>query len=85
MEIWKDIKGYEGLYKISSYGNVKSLITNKLLKKCNDGSGYLIVQLYKNKKSKCCRIHQLVFENFNSIKSLTNGVLGFWGFCYRPY
>lgn len=24
-EIWKDIKGYEGLYQISSFGNVKSL------------------------------------------------------------
>ena len=25
MEIWKDIKGYEGKYQISSYGRVKSL------------------------------------------------------------
>ena len=24
-EIWKDIKGYEGLYQISNFGNVKSL------------------------------------------------------------
>lgn len=24
-EIWKDIKGYEGLYKISNYGNIKSI------------------------------------------------------------
>ena len=24
-EIWKDIKNYEGLYKISNYGRVKSL------------------------------------------------------------
>lgn len=24
-EIWKDIKGYEGLYQISNLGNVKSL------------------------------------------------------------
>lgn len=24
-EIWEDIKGYEGLYKISNLGNVKSL------------------------------------------------------------
>ena len=24
-EIWKDIKGYEGLYQVSNYGNVKSL------------------------------------------------------------
>ena len=25
MEIWKSIKGYEGLYEVSNFGNVKSL------------------------------------------------------------
>jgi hypothetical protein len=25
MEVWKDIKGYEGLYQISNFGRVKSL------------------------------------------------------------
>ena len=25
MEIWKDIKGYEGLYQVSNYGRIKSL------------------------------------------------------------
>ena len=24
-EIWKDIKGYEGLYQVSNFGNIKSL------------------------------------------------------------
>ena len=24
-EIWKDIKGYEGLYQVSNLGNIKSL------------------------------------------------------------
>ena len=24
-EIWKDVVGYEGLYQVSNYGNVKSL------------------------------------------------------------
>lgn len=75
MEIWKDIKNYDGLYQISNLGNVKSLITNKLLKKCDDTTGYLIVQLYKNKKPKCHRVHQLVFENFNLIKSTTYFVI----------
>lgn len=32
MEIWKDIKGYEGLYKISNKGNVFSFHRNRLLK-----------------------------------------------------
>ena len=25
MEIWKDIKGYEGYYQVSNLGNVRSL------------------------------------------------------------
>lgn len=25
MEIWKDIKGYEGLYQVSNLGNIKAL------------------------------------------------------------
>lgn len=28
-EIWKDVKGYEGLYKVSNYGRIKSLIRIK--------------------------------------------------------
>ena len=33
-EIWKDIRGYEGLYQVSNFGNVRKLrfinnITNK--------------------------------------------------------
>ena len=31
MENWKDIPGYEGLYQISNFGNVKSLISNRLV------------------------------------------------------
>lgn len=27
MEVWKDIKGYEGLYQVSNLGNIKKLET----------------------------------------------------------
>lgn len=53
-EVWKDIKGYEGLYQISNLGNVMSLHygrTNQpnLLKPQDDHkSGYLKVGFYKN-------------------------------------
>lgn len=33
MEIWKDIEGYEGLYQVSNLGRIKSLRTNRILKK----------------------------------------------------
>lgn len=34
MEIWKDVSGYVGLYQVSNYGNVKSILYNKILKSC---------------------------------------------------
>ena len=62
-EVWRDIKDYEGLYKISSKGKVFSLKTNKLMKinKCGE---YDYVALYKNSKKKIQKIHRLVAENF---------------------
>ena len=32
-EIWKDIKGYEGLYQVSNLGLVKNIKRNKVLSK----------------------------------------------------
>lgn len=42
-EVWKDIKGYEGLYQISNYGRVKSLISwngRKYIKKSKIINGW---------------------------------------------
>jgi hypothetical protein len=74
-EIWKDVKGYEGLYQISSYGIVKSLPrelyahgvrhshNGKIMKhsKVND---YNLYTLYKDKKAKRYLAHQLVAMSF---------------------
>lgn len=66
MEIFKDIKGYEGLYQISNLGNVKSLKFNKqrILKSLKNGRGYLNIRLYKNDINKTYSIHRLVALNF---------------------
>lgn len=45
-EIWKDVKGYEGLYQVSSFGSVKSADT-KLYHKTSWGN-----YTYYNKKGK---------------------------------
>lgn len=72
-EIWKDIKGYEGLYQVSNLGRVKSLdIVDRLgrkhksnIKYQNDnGNGYLIVNLKHNGKQKNHLVHRLVAEAF---------------------
>lgn len=67
-EIWKDVVGYEGYYKVSNLGRVKSLdrINNKgvtqigRVLKCGYRSGYKSVALSKNGKSVSCVIHRLV-------------------------
>ena len=68
-EIWRDVVGFEGLYKVSNLGNVKSLNYNrtgkeKLMKPQTDGHGYLQVMLYKDGKYKIKKIHRLVAEAF---------------------
>jgi len=68
-EIWKDVKGYEGLYQVSNIGRVKRLrFTNrytdreqeriKVLKLCK--KGYLRVALFKNGKGKHVEVQRLV-------------------------
>lgn len=65
-EIWKDIKGYEGLYQVSNWGRVKSLKYGKerILKPQKDRGGYLRIGLYKDRKFKLTKIHRLVAEAF---------------------
>lgn len=72
-EIWRPIKGYEGLYEVSNYGKVKSLInfehknrhrTEKILKP-HYNNGYLSVALYDFEgNKKLYLIHRLVAETF---------------------
>lgn len=77
MEIWKTVKGYEGIYQISNLGNVKSLsritlhkgkypITTKekILKFSIDTYGYYHFRLFYNGKGKVKKVHQLVAEAF---------------------
>ena len=63
-EIWKDIKGYEERYQISSFGNVKSLLKDQLMK-LNSGGGYLRVKLFnKEQKTHLFVVHNLVATHF---------------------
>ena len=64
IEISKDIKGYEGLYKVSNLGNIYSKITNKKLKPFVNEKGYLKVELRKNKLRKIFKVHRLVAMMF---------------------
>ena len=69
-EIWKDIKGFEGLYQASNLGRIKSLkrpygLKEKILKPQINDSGYYRVELWKQSIRKYYRVHRLVWEAFN--------------------
>lgn len=72
MEVWKDIKGYEGLYQVSNYGRVKSLQRDEkfckrpetILKPFVCGSGYQEIILHSRRARKPLLIHRLVAEAF---------------------
>lgn len=63
-EIWKDIEDYNGLYQISSFGRVKSLRQNIIMKLSPTEKGYLKINLRKNKKVKTFKVHRLVAKAF---------------------
>jgi len=78
-EIWKNIEGYNGDYKISNLGNIMS--TKRIVKRNNGRDlpmperimkpflskrGYLLVTLNNNKKTKHHSVHRLVAIAFIS-------------------
>ena len=66
-EEWRDVVGYEGLYKISNFGRVKSFHNHKLpqiLRINPNVSGYATVALSKNNKMASRGVHILVAEAF---------------------
>lgn len=79
VEVWKDIKGYEGLYQVSNMGRVKSLertfidkigrkqhIKERILKPTPNHNGYLqVILCISNGKKKTFRVHRLVCETFH--------------------
>ena len=63
--IWKYVVGYEDFYKISEFGDILNVKTNKIRKtRPNTKHGYIDIDLYKNGKCRWKRVHRLVAEAF---------------------
>lgn len=76
-ELWKPLFGFEEMYEISTFGNVRSKdnlrrgiynsvrhCKGKLLSPCENNGGYMQVNLRKNGRGKKYLIHRLVALTF---------------------
>lgn len=77
-EIWKDVKGFEGIYKVSSLGRLMSverkvflptrgiyrILQSKILRFYESKFGYYCIVLQKEKTLFRARVHRLVAEAF---------------------
>ena len=77
-EVWKDIKGFEGLYAVSNCGRIKSLkrvvannkyggqrvLKEQIKNPLDNGNGYKYVFLSEKRKRQRFYIHRLVAEHF---------------------
>ena len=64
MKYIKDIKGYEGYYKITKDGDVFSIRSNRFLKLNYKKNGYVYIELNVDGVAKTHRVHRLVAEVF---------------------
>lgn len=66
-ETWKDIHEYEGLYQVSSLGNVRRIRPDgcfHILCNCIGKDNYYIIKLCKENKPHTFYVHRLVAEEF---------------------
>lgn len=61
-EIWRDVKGYEGLYQVSNLGKIKS--KNGILHLNTNTYGYKHITLSKGNTRKTVVVHKLVATAF---------------------
>ena len=64
-EEWRSIIGYKGSYEVSNFGNIRSLLSNKIMKKTKDIEGYEFVCLQGiDIKRRLFSVHRLVALTF---------------------
>lgn len=63
-EVWRDIKGYEGLYQVSDLGRVKSFQRNGRILKTYIRNKYLNLGICRGGIMKKYQVHQLVAIEF---------------------
>jgi DNA-binding transcriptional regulator YiaG len=62
--MWVSVKGFEGLYEVNRFGEVRGLKRGSLLKPTKKSNGYLSYKLSKNSKYTHKYAHRIVAEAF---------------------
>ena len=62
-EIWKPIKGFEGIYEVSNLGNVRNA-KGRTRKPFLIPKGYLMIDLFRNRERTHARVNRLVADAF---------------------
>ena len=60
-EVWKDVKGFDGIYQVSNLGNIRSV---KLMKPRPIWNGYMQISFYKDGIEYHRLVHRVVAEAF---------------------
>ena len=63
MEVWKDIEGYEGVYRISDHGRIMR-VGKGLMRQNTDSYGYKYIAIKHNGVSWYPKVHRLVAMHF---------------------
>ena len=78
-KIWIMVRGYEDLYKISEFGDVYSIVTNKIMSQNMKSKEYIKnyfrVTLTKNNEHESKLVHILVYTSFNNVDIDKNKVI----------
>ena len=87
--MWVDIKGYEGIYKISDNAEVMNIKTGLIKRPWVNNKGYLCIDLSKNGITNHYLLHRLYAEAFipnpNTIKPIKKLIINKYFFFKQLY
>lgn len=70
IEVWKDVKNYEGYYQVSTHGRVKSVRYDRILKQSYNNTGIATVGFSVKNKHETKAVNVLIANTFDNNQRL---------------